>query len=343
MMRGGCLAEVLVAGCGGWHASAVIRLGFLNFLVFAGVGVWCGCSNDDSPSGESRDDGATSGGTGNESGGSLGTGGLDGVGGLDATGGADDAGGSDGTGGLGEAGSGGQATGDPCAGLTLCDDFETTVVDPALWTMETSDGNSMELSSEYAAHGSKSLHLHVQNGFARLRNESVFPMPNNDYFGRMYLRVAKFSTVAWAHWTVGEGAGNGDGSLIRVGGQYNTNAQANRWGVGSDGGPTGDWTMHDDDPPGSPQEPPENSWVCIEWEHKGSANETRFFVQGEEHPSLHTTSSSHGSNNAGSEYILPEMTSFWFGWWQYQVDDSMDFDVWIDLVAIDEERIGCPL
>src|SRR5690606_19759135 len=37
----------------------------------------------------------------------------------------------------------------------------------------------------------------------------------------------------------------------------------------------------------------------------------------------HTTATSHGSNNAGSEYILPEMTSFWFGWWQYQVDDSM--------------------
>src|SRR5690606_20243872 len=109
--------------------------------------------------------------------------------------------------------------------------------------------------------------------------------------------------------------------------------------VGSDGGPTGDWTNHDTDPDGAPQEPPENEWTCLEWEHKGSTNETRFFVDGVEHPSLYTSATDHGGNQA-EDYILPTMTSFWFGWWQYQADPE-PFDVWIDEVALDDERIGC--
>lgn len=306
-----------------WHVGAMNCScfgGVAGFLLFFAAH---GCSPQDAPS---EDDERGSGG-----GASVGSGGTDAAGG-----------GGDLVGGSGaNPGDGGSASTDPCEGLILCDDFEGDDIDTSVWTIETSGGNSMTLSSEQARHGSKSVHIVANNGYARLRNESAFPMPNNDYFGRMYLRVARFSTVAWAHFTVAEGAGVGDGSLIRVGGQYNSSIQANRWGVGTDGGPTGDWTMHDNDPPGSPSEPPVDTWVCLEWEHKGSTNETRFFVDGEEHPSLATTATKHGSSNAGVEYILPEMTSFWFGWWQYQQDSSAPFEVWIDLVAIDDERVFC--
>lgn len=304
-----------------WHVAAMIRrrLGLAVVLCFAAFA----CSTQGTPA-EGGDKGAG----GSDSMSSGGAGAFGSGGELTSGSGA-------------SPGEGGSFAAQPCEGLTLCDDFEGEEIDTAVWSIETSAGNSISPTTEQARHGSKSLHIVANNGYARLRNESAFPMPNNDYFGRMYLRVARFSTAPWAHWTVGEGAGVGDGSLIRVGGQYNSSAQANRWGVGTDGGPTGDWTMHDNDPPGSPSEPPVGTWVCLEWEHKGSANETRFFVDGAEHPSLATTATMHGSNNAGVEYILPEMTSFWFGFWQYQEDSSAPFDVWIDLVAIDDERIGC--
>jgi hypothetical protein len=185
----------------------------------------------------------------------------------------------------------------------------------------------------------RGLHLVVDNGKAYVLNESIFPVANNDYFGRMFLRVARFSTVDWAHWTVGEGEGTGNGSKIRVGGQYNTNQQVNRWGVGSDGGPTGDWTTLDADPDGMPEEPPTETWVCLEWEHRGSENVTRLFVDGVEHPSLATSATDHGGNQ-GADYVLPQMTSFWFGWWQYQADPE-PFEVWIDELALDDARIGC--
>jgi hypothetical protein len=156
----------------------------------------------------------------------------------------------------------------------------------------------------------------------------------------MFVRVARYSTVAWAHWTIAEAAGEGDGSLIRVGGQYRTDLRQNRWGIGSDGGPTGDWTTHDADPDGVPVEPPTNTWTCVEWLHDGGMDVSQFFVDGVEHPSLATTSSEHGG--AAVPYDLPSFRSVWFGWWQYQADTE-PFDVWIDEVAVDDERIGCNL
>lgn len=224
------------------------------------------------------------------------------------------------------------------AGLLLCDGFEGASIDAALWEVEQTDDNVVELSTTQAARGAKSLRVQAANGFGFLRNESIFPVPNNDYYGRMFVRVARFSEVAWAHWTLVEAAGTGSGHKIRVGGQYRTDVGKNRWGVGSDGGPTGDWTTPDSDPNGAPGEPPENSWVCLEWLHQGSRNVTRFYLDEEEHPSLATTAQEHGGSQA--DYVLPELTNVWVGWWQYQPDPE-PFEVWIDEVAFDDERIGC--
>jgi hypothetical protein len=289
------------------------------------------------------------------------TGGAQSSGGAVATGGASTGGASSGGSGGGTGTGGTPATGGTTGGsggsdffgasrcaagnFLLCDGFEADAIDTALWTVEKSGANVVEIAADQAARGTKSVHIHAENNYGYLKNTSIFPVANNDYFGRMFLRVARFSTVDWAHWTVGEAAGTGDGSLIRVGGQYKTDAAANRWGIGSDAGPTGDWTTHDTDPDGAPLEPATNAWVCLEWEHKGSTNETHFFVDGILHPSLSTTATTHGLGQGIEppvDYILPNVTSFWFGWYQYQADPEA-FDVWIDEVALDDQRIGCEL
>ena len=226
------------------------------------------------------------------------------------------------------------------AGLLLCDGFEGGAIDEALWEISASGSNTVEIVSDQSARGGQSVHIRTNDGFGRLRNVTAFPIAGNRYWGRMFVRVDRFSTSPWAHWTMAEAAGQGDGSLIRVGGQYNTNQMVNRWGVGSDGGPTGDWTTHDQDPDGNPIEPPEGEWVCLEWLHDGDTDDALFFVDAVEHPSLATSSDVHGGNDVA--YDLPAFESVWFGWWQYQ-SDPQPFDVWIDEIAIDGERIGCKL
>ena len=221
----------------------------------------------------------------------------------------------------------------------LCDGFEGSAFDSALWSLQKSGSNVIELTTDDAARGGQSVHMHIAGSYGKLVHRASFPVAGNHYFGRMFFKAARFSTVDWAHWTVGEAAGTGDGSLVRVGGQYATDLRANRFGVGSDGGPTGDWTLHDEDPNGRPAEPPVGEWMCLEWEHDGSKNETHLWVNDKAHPSLDTTSSEHGGTK-GTEFILPEVTSFWFGFWQYQADPE-PFDVWIDEVVLDDAPIGC--
>ena len=223
------------------------------------------------------------------------------------------------------------------ADVLLCDGFEDGEIDESVWEIVASGGGSVELVTDESARGGQSVHIRANNGRGFLRNSSVFPVNGDRYWGRMFIRVDRFSTEAWAHWTIAEASGEGDGSLIRVGGQYNTNQGENHWGVGSDGGPTGDWTTHDQD---RSSDPPEDTWICVEWLHDGATDEAQVFIDAVEHPSLATTSDTHGGNDVA--YDLPGFTSVWFGWWQYQSDPTA-FDVWIDEIAIDTERMGCKL
>lgn len=314
------------------HSAASVRLRLVIGVVFlaASSELLTGCQQDSLVSDGGSGGLAASGGA--SSGGSS-------AGGTNAAGGGSSDGGSTSGGSTSSGGSGSFFGDSRCNGdFLLCDGFEDASIDTAKWTVTQEGTTTLGITTDQAARGAQSVHIQTTNGFGYLKNTSVFPLTQNDYYGRMFLRVARYSTVAWAHWTVAEAAGNGDGSLIRVGGQYKTDASKNRWGIGSDGGPTGDWTTHDTDPDGAPQEPPLDTWTCLEWFHGGSSHETKFFTDGVEHPSLATTTDEHGGNAV--PYMLPEFTSLWFGWYQYQ-DDPQAFDVWIDEVAIDDERIGC--
>ena len=226
-----------------------------------------------------------------------------------------------------------------CAALAalFCDDFEAaTIAD--VW--EKQGPGTVEIDTSRRARGDSSLHVHTEgNGFAYLRLRSIFPTAENRYYGRMFVRFdALPSKPAWAHWTIAEAAGSGDGSLIRVGGQLDS--EHNRFGIGSDRGPTGDWTWLDDDPEGMGQTVPEDEWLCIEWLHDGADDHTRFFWDAVEHPSLATTATEHGG--ADTAYAMPNFESVWIGFWLYQGGSTPDhFDLWIDEVAFDNERIGC--
>lgn len=228
------------------------------------------------------------------------------------------------------------------AGLLLCDDFEAGTIDSATWSTQ---GAVPTLDTTRAARGSQSLHFATQqNGLSLLRTTSIFPVTDNTYWGRMFVWIDALPIAPdWAHWTIVGADGADVPGEIRVGGQYHTFQQRNLWGVGTDGGATGDWTYLDDDPRGNAVTAPTQAWVCIEWLHDGQNHETRFYWDAIEHPSLATTASEHGGDQ-GADYLLPTFDSVWVGWWLYQGGPDPDhYDVWIDEVALDTIRIGCVL
>jgi hypothetical protein len=225
------------------------------------------------------------------------------------------------------------------AQLDLCEDFERGTLDPATW--ETI-GSPVIGGAEHAR-GQRALHIDIHgNGAEFIRERKTFPARNNVYWGRIFVKFVSLPDVPmnYAHWTFIAASGTGVSGEIRVSGQRFSGD--NWFGVGTDNRTdpegTGDWTQSDDDPNGNPNPVAKNEWLCVEWLHDGAADETRFFLDGVEHPSLHTTSTSNGGN--GKPYLLPDFTNVWVGWQEYQ-SSTQDFELWIDEVAIDGNRIGC--
>jgi len=229
------------------------------------------------------------------------------------------------------------------AGFVVCEDFESGNINGAIW--QQSSSNDLQVDTAEHARGGHALHVTVNgNGGANIHTSKPFPAPNNRYWGRAFfkfIRLPQNADMSYAHWTVIAATGTNVDGEIRVSGQLSNSK--NLWGVGTDNRSqpigTGDWTNSDNDPNGMPRAVPTGEWECIEWLHDGQNNETRFFWDDVEHPSLHTTATMSGSTT-GQPYVLPDFNSVWLGWAEYQ-SSSVPFELWIDEIAIDYARVGC--
>ena len=232
------------------------------------------------------------------------------------------------------------------AHLELCEDFESGTLDPATWTVT---GVTPTVDDLQAARGQRALHITVSGkGSSYISETKTFPAPNNSYYGRMFVYFQSLPTPAsgfdYAHWTFAAASGTGVKGEVRLSGQMQNGV--NLFGVGTDslGDPrgSGDWTNPDRDPGpgGTPSPVPTGRWLCVEWMHDGAHDQTRFWWDGVEHPSLATTPATPHLGNAGVPFRLPAFTSLWVGWQEYQ-KTTQPFELWIDEVAVDRDRIGC--
>ncbi|MEP7051106.1 MAG: hypothetical protein ABJB12_12175 [Pseudomonadota bacterium] len=229
------------------------------------------------------------------------------------------------------------------ANVQLCEDFESGTLDTATWTPL---GSKPVIDGVQKMRGTKALHLTISgNGQTAIRESKTFPALNNTYYGRVFVYFGSLPTpngLSYSHWSIIAATGTKVGGEIRVSGQMQDGV--NLWGVGTDstasGAGTGDWTNADADPNGAPLAIPIGQWLCLEWLHKGDTNETRFWWDGVEHPSLYTQPSTPHLGNAEQPYILPQFQQVWLGWQEYQ-STSQKFELWLDEIAIDKARIGC--
>jgi hypothetical protein len=232
------------------------------------------------------------------------------------------------------------------AKVHLCEDFESGTLDAATWTVR---GTKPVIDDLQKARGGKALHVTMMgNGLSAISEKKTFPAANNTYYGRAFVYFASAPTpdtmagFTYSHWTIIAATGTQVAGEIRVGGQLQNGR--NLWGVGTDNrtdaNGTGDWTNSDKDPGGKPVAVPTGQWMCIEWMHKGDTNETRFWWDGVEHPSLYTMPTTPHGGNPSQPFILPQFSAVWLGWQEYQMATEK-FELWLDEIAIDKDRIGC--
>ncbi len=241
------------------------------------------------------------------------------------------------------------------AGVVLCEDFESGKLDSGTWK---TGGTAPVIDELQAARGSKALHVsRTGNGNAQIHTGKPFPAMNGRYWGRAFVylnAMPHFSNEAdslnYSHWTIIAATGGVVAGEVRIGGQlqkrFQNPAPLNFWGVGTDNRSqpegSGDWTNADNDPMGAVKPVAEKEWSCVEWLGDYMTDETKFFLDGVEHPSLATTPTTKHGGNPDKPFLLPEFSSIWFGWAEYQAT-TQQFELWVDEIAIDHERIGCVL
>jgi hypothetical protein len=235
--------------------------------------------------------------------------------------------------------SGAQRGSCPSRGALFCEDFEAQPVGGASslnWGIDTRHGT---LTVERAGRVGKVLRVHTEaNGMAFLKVVD-FAAPNNTFYGRFRVKVDAFPTAPdWAHFTLVEATGSGSKEVVRpFGGQYapSVTPPGSFWGVGADGGPTGDWTNWRESAPTVA-----DRWQCVEFGWYAPDNRITVWLDGVPQPDLTVSTASHGG--AATDFVLPTVDTIKIGWQLYQGSPSPDhYDMWLDDIAFTANRLGC--
>jgi hypothetical protein len=279
--------------------------------------------------------------------GRAGSGGAAGAaGGAGGTGGgAGAAGGTAGAAGGGAGAPGGAGSGaDSCATAIFCDDFEAYAAGAApkgQWKVTTNNG-TLAVDGTHAHSGKNAIHALTtgaqayESAYMGLVGAPVFPVPQNGFFGRMMTYATQAPTDV-VHWTIIQGEGpvpahNITNAVYRYGGQYNLRFMAN----------------YDSSPPKSDcwhhsqaTTIPLNRWACVEWQFDGPTSTLRFWLDGQPVDDLTVVAKGDGciSPDTMDNWYAPTFNALRLGWEHYQQGPG---ELWIDDVAVDSKRIGCP-
>jgi len=89
---------------------------------------------------------------------------------------------------------------------------------------------------------------------------------------------------------------------------------------------------------------PVRHWACVEWHMDVAANAMRFWLDGREITSVkqHAARGACRGNDLGGQWLAPpRFDSLYMGFERY-TDAANDQNLWIDDVALAQQRIGCP-
>jgi hypothetical protein len=221
------------------------------------------------------------------------------------------------------------AVGDPCSarpGLLFCDDFETSSLSAAPWSIETNGSGTVTLDSSSPAHsGTRSVTVNG-TGFDSLfvlHDPTILPAPGGRFFVRAFMRLAAPMTPDHNAFIIADPfAMQGTGNNVRIGemaGMLMENVMSGGHGALSN------QNYYNDGKPGVVFTP--GVWTCVELLLDHAKPEIDVWVDGVEVPDLHHT-----------DWPLDDYDSLRFGFERYAGPDSV---IGYDDVAVGTERVGC--
>lgn len=221
--------------------------------------------------------------------------------------------------------------------LLVCEDFEGATLGgyPDGWDLRATGtwlGGGMGVADDAAYRGTQSLRLDgAENGAQWLAYQGELGELATQHFGRMFVRVQ--TPAPWP----ADGVLHGD--FFEARGPYGEgNVNSVRWGIVENTEQFFQWIYNvqrssDEFATGTPYTYQwDGEWFCMEWHHDQTTQAATLWLDGAEVTEL--------TQSADLNPEIPVYDDISVGWANYQVANP-PFVVWIDEVALDDERIGC--
>ena len=233
-----------------------------------------------------------------------------------------------------------------CTGRLLCDDFERYAIGGppgAPWTVST-NAATLVVDNTRAASGTHALHIVTgdasgtyRRAFASVTGAPFFPLAGDEMWGRMRIYAVTLPGAGAAvHWTNVQAEGPIPSmpsvtALYRYGGM-----NSDRWiaNYETNGAASDCWRN-------SATAMAAGRWVCMEWHFASPTNQMELFVDGVRIDDVAIAGTGDGCVNP---WTSPWLGGHWntlrVGWEHYQTTGS--HEIFVDDVAMDPRRIGCP-
>lgn len=232
------------------------------------------------------------------------------------------------------------------------DDFEGHAAGAppgAPWKEETyRSGAVITVDGVQAWSGTRAMHVFTprgapyRRGYMAIHLGKPFPQLQHGMFGRAMVWLDAAPGTTPVHWTLLQGEGRSADD------RYNS---IYRLGLEEHGG-TRFMANFETTPPVRTdcREPsvltlPVRQWACVEWHFDVASNELEFWLDGRQvvhvRERARAANACRGDDLGGQWRAPPRLESLYMGFERYG-DTPGDQDLWIDDVALSEQRVGCP-
>ena len=217
----------------------------------------------------------------------------------------------------------------------VCEDFEGATLggNPSGWGLRSSGvygGNGMGATDEQSVSGDQSFRVNGgESGAQWLTYMGDISAFTDGHWGRMYFRMG--APVPWPN------GGVIHGDLFEARGPWNDSTHQVRWAVINNPQMQHNWGYNVQTTNAGEfiYETPyiyswSEDWLCVEWHHDQANQHATLWVDGEMLVDV----------PSGDNPQLPTFDDISVGWANYQTA-SPEFVVYIDDVALHDERVGC--
>jgi hypothetical protein len=220
---------------------------------------------------------------------------------------------------------GGDGAAGGCPGL-FCEDFETGMLDPSIWNVQTSGGQTVVVETSVVAHGKYAAQFHANpniESYDFIITKNAPAALNGHHFGRAYFNVTPKPPAEHTEFLFAGTVGFPMLKYLEVA------------GVGTAWQLTYVDRIVDGESYASGGTIPDAQWFCLEWEFSDTPDQAAVYVNGAESYSRSTITYEEQSTG-----LVGGFSDFGFGYYAWH-PATYAFDIYYDDIVLDTQRVGC--